>query len=89
MRKHIDQYVKHNSLSINAQRVFAIIELILLRYNTKEFKITKEDIAYETTMSIPGVKVALRELKEKGYIKTKNNNSPIMRVGELYESKEV
>lgn len=50
-------------------------------------KITKEDLAYETAMSIPGVKVALRELKNKGYIESKNNNSPILRVGELYEFK--
>jgi predicted transcriptional regulator len=86
-RKVIDPYIKYSSLSVNAQRVFAHIELILMRYNTKELKITKEDLSYECVMSIAGVKVSLRELKEKGYIVSKNSNSSIVHVGELYEYK--
>lgn len=84
-----DNYINYSKLSINAQIVFKNIENILNRHLTKELKITKEDISYECNMSIPGVKVALRELKNKGYIVSKNNNSPIIRIGDKYEYKEV
>jgi hypothetical protein len=86
-KKVLDPYVKYSSLSVNAQITFTAIEQILMRYTTKELKITKEVLSWETSMSIPGVKVALRLLKETGYIKSKNSNSPILRVGELYEDK--
>jgi len=74
-------------LAFNSQRVFVGIERILLRHLTKELKITKEDIAWECEMSITGVKVALRELKETGYVIAKNPNSPVLRIGEEYEYK--
>lgn len=76
------------NLSANAQRVFVNIERILWRYRAKEMKITKEDLAWECVMSIPGIKVALRELKDKGFIKSKNNNSPILSINEEHEWKD-
>ena len=85
--RKIDPYVKYSSLHRNSQRLFAIIELILMRYNVKEMWITKEVLAWESVMSIPSVKVALRELKNKGYIEAKNKNSPILRVGDRYSYK--
>jgi DNA-binding GntR family transcriptional regulator len=86
MRKK-ELYTNFSDLSINAQIVFATIELILDRYLVKEMHITKEDLALETAMSIPSIKVSLRELKNEGYVISKNSNSPIIRIGELYEYK--
>lgn len=68
--------------------MFYLIEQLLDRYLTKELAITKEVMAHELTLSIPAVKKALRELKQKGYIKAKNANSPIISIGEYYQYKE-
>lgn len=85
--RKVDPYVKFSTLHRNSQRVFAVIELILMRYNVEEMWITKEDLAWEVGMSVPSVKVALRELKKTGYIEAKNKNSPVLRIGDLYKYK--
>lgn len=90
MLEHVDmedEYYSYSDLSLNAQIIFVNIEHILWRNMTNELKITKEDLAWECNMSIPGIKVALRELKKSGYIESKNNNSPIIKVGEWYKYK--
>lgn len=80
-------YVDFSELSLNAQRIFVFIERKMVRENTTEVKASKAEIASNLIMSIPTVKIALRELKNTGYILPKNNNSPIVMVGEQYAFK--
>lgn len=80
-----DTHHDYRLLSLNAQKVFSVIEEIMGRYLVDEMWITKEDIALELGISIPGVKVALRELKKFKYIESKNENSPIIRIGDIYK----
>ena len=39
-------------------------------------------MAWDLGMSIPNVKIGLRELKKKGFIVRKNHNSPKVKIGE-------
>ena len=72
-------------LKAHSQRVFVEIETILDRYNCLEMSIVKEDLAYDCMMSKASIRTALAELKSTGYIITKNENSPIMRIGDPYK----
>ena len=77
--------IDYTELAPASQRVFMEIEAILGRYSKEEMNITKEDLAYHCMMSKTTVRNALGELKKTGYIVNKNNNSPIMRIGEEYK----
>ena len=84
----MEEPVDFTELSFLAQRIFVIVEQELYRNSTTELHISKHTIAYLGVMSIPNVKIGLRELKQKGYIISKNSNSSIIRVGEEYAYKE-
>jgi len=78
------EITNYSDLSGIAQRAFCIID----RRTHSELKeyvyVTKEDLSWELQTSIPNVKLALRELKETGYVVPKNKNSCWLRVGEEY-----
>lgn len=81
-------YIDFLKLSFNAKLLFIRIEEILFRYQKEEMHITKEDLAWECNWSTPKVKTFLRELKQAGYIESKNPNSPIIRIGKKYKYRE-
>ena len=81
-------FINYSSLSINAQRIFVHIERRMWVEEKEEIYITKEDLAWECTVSVPGVKVALRELKNAGYIVPRNKNSCWLKIGEEYAYRE-
>lgn len=78
------KFVDFSELSGNAQRAFCIIEKCVLSELQEEIYITKEILAWDLQLSIPSVKLALRELKEAGYIIPRNENSSWVRIGEDY-----
>ena len=72
-------FVDFTELSLNAQILYTNIEREMWIHNSKELYLTKEYLGWICVMSVPGIKVALRELKQKGYIIARNKNSCYLR----------
>ena len=79
-----DIFVDFSELSVTAQRIFVYVEKELFSNNTKEVHVSKAEMAWALAISIPNVKVALRELKNSKYLIPKNRNSPILSVNVIY-----
>ncbi len=75
-------YKTYSSLSGIAQRAFCVIENKTISEMKEEVYITKEDLAWELQMSIPNVKLAVRELKRNKFISPRNINSSWVRIAE-------
>lgn len=77
----------YRELSVNAQRMFVTIERILWFTGKDSYKITKEDLAINMSVSIPTVKVALRELKKKGFVVADPEEETILSIGPTHKYK--
>ncbi len=82
-----DDYVDYTELSKDAQIMFVYIERRIHGGMKEYFRVPKLEMQFWLSMSRTVVKNALRELKSKGYIVSKNPNSNLLKVGEQYKYK--